>query len=107
MGTHPIFESDFDCLTEISDLRKYAKRRRKNSWISTSHENVLHLTDLSAQRINPRSNSISSTSTQPPVACSARARLSQSAVPSDEWVNLTIQSIDLPGNAGWQNNSIY
>jgi len=24
MGTHPIFESDFDCLTEISDT---------NSWI--------------------------------------------------------------------------
>merc|ERR1712113_407515 len=28
MGTHPIFESDFDCLTESSD-QKNAKRSRK------------------------------------------------------------------------------
>jgi len=26
MGTHPIFESDFDCLTEISETQK------KNEW---------------------------------------------------------------------------
>merc|ERR1712142_282171 len=24
MGTHPIFESDFDCLTDLSDLREMA-----------------------------------------------------------------------------------
>merc|ERR1712137_673950 len=29
MGTHPIFESDFDCLAESSD-KKNAKRSRRN-----------------------------------------------------------------------------
>merc|ERR1712037_382969 len=27
MGTHPIFESDFDCLTDVSDLENDYKRR--------------------------------------------------------------------------------
>merc|ERR1711976_627996 len=29
MGTHPIFESDFDCLTDVSDT-KMTKKRRNN-----------------------------------------------------------------------------
>merc|ERR1711973_807770 len=28
MGTHPIFESDFDCLTELGSLNKMSKRGR-------------------------------------------------------------------------------
>merc|ERR1712038_728565 len=30
MGTHPIFESDFDCLTEYRISSKMAKKRRNN-----------------------------------------------------------------------------
>merc|ERR1712244_184270 len=29
MGTHPIFESDFDCLTDLESRRIMAKRTRK------------------------------------------------------------------------------
>jgi len=25
MGTHPIFESDFDCLTDLTELDEYRK----------------------------------------------------------------------------------
>jgi len=40
MGTHPIFESDFDCLTEKKynrDSKKYgeSKRDRTNRYIQT------------------------------------------------------------------------
>merc|ERR1712130_265471 len=30
MGTHPIFESDFDCLTECQRRRQAPEKRRKN-----------------------------------------------------------------------------
>merc|ERR1739838_362003 len=32
MGTHPIFESDFDCLTEQKEWESRIKRRRRQSW---------------------------------------------------------------------------
>merc|ERR1711980_1285 len=30
MGTHPIFESDFDCLTDLNGLVKMAKKSKKD-----------------------------------------------------------------------------
>jgi len=29
MGTHPIFESDFDCLTEIGDINTQFSKNRQ------------------------------------------------------------------------------
>jgi len=33
MGTHPIFESDFDCLTECIELRDYLRQSERNQHI--------------------------------------------------------------------------
>merc|ERR1712130_493882 len=35
MGTHPIFESDFDCLTEISDCAMPSKKKKDGSSINS------------------------------------------------------------------------
>merc|ERR1712018_21118 len=106
MGTHPIFESDFDCLTEVSDLIKKCKTTKEKVLIYTSHESAQLQTVLSALRINLLSNSTSLMSTQQPVACLAQARPLLSAVPSDAWVNPTTLSTASPENVVLQNNFI-
>jgi len=30
MGTHPIFESDFDCLTDFGEISGFEKQRNEN-----------------------------------------------------------------------------
>merc|ERR1711892_1223672 len=32
MGTHPIFESDFDCLTDMSELEEWVYEQRMAKW---------------------------------------------------------------------------
>merc|ERR1712142_444677 len=50
MGTHPIFESDFDCLTEIGKM----SQKSKPGWMST----LFQSDSFSAETINQSSSKI-------------------------------------------------
>merc|ERR1712019_273709 len=46
MGTHPIFESDFDCLTEKKMDYKVAVKTKKNLFAGTDAQVFCRLTDV-------------------------------------------------------------
>merc|ERR1712189_112032 len=108
MGTHPIFESDFDCLTE-SVFQKNAKRRRpccrslcppKVLRLQPSHRGQVLF------RTSPLSRSTSVTLTLLPGECSLPTRLSLFAVLFAEWVSQTTPFTDFAGKTKSPSNFI-
>merc|ERR1712080_349401 len=104
MGTHPIFESDFDCLTdvnltqkmqndegEIVDLYVPRKCSTSNRLIGSKDNASIQLNSAKLIRLQDQ--------------CSRQTRPSLFVVQFDEWVNPTTRSSAWRVNAVWRRKS--
>merc|ERR1712176_1310392 len=71
MGTHPIFESDFDCLTDLEWLRKYTEPTTPlcaSTWPPTDRTTCPRTPDSSTPTICENAGSTTPTSTDAPMS---------------------------------------